>query len=159
MKMIENLETWLLYGGSLDERIRMAFDKAGYLGFIVFLFGGVGLGIYHRFSGRITSEVALWFSLLVVSTFVFAVTLAAQGATSLDTHKQRKALLSLGVLCVPVLYGLMWLLSKKNYIWYHGASPLALLGGAIIGSGVVVLFVWVVNALATKRSEKLSRTK
>ena len=159
MKMIQKVETWLLYGGSLDERIRMGFDKAGYLGFIVFLFGGVGLGIYHRFSGRITSEIALWFSLLVVSTFVFTVTLVAQGATSLDTHKQRKALLSLGVLCLPLLYALMWLLSKKVHIWYHGASPLALLGGAIIGSGVAVLFVWIVNSLASKRSEKLSRTE
>ena len=159
MKTIQNLETWLLYGGSLDERIRMGFDKAGYLGFIVFLFGGVGLGIYHRFCGSITSDIALWFSLLVLSTFVFTVTLVAQGATSLDTHKQRKSLLSLGITSLPLLYALMWLLSKKVHIWYHGASPLALLGGAIIGSGVAVLFVWIVNSLASKRSEKLSRTE
>jgi hypothetical protein len=159
MKMIQNLETWLLYGGSLDERIRMGFDKAGYLGFIVFLFGGVGLGIYHRFSGNITSDIALWFSLLVMSTFVFTVALVAQGATSLDTHKQRKALLSLGVASLPLLYALMWLLSKKVHIWYHGAGPFELLCGVIIGSSVVVLFVWIVNSLASKRIEKLSRTK
>ena len=48
MKMIQNLETWLLYGGSLDERIRMGFDKAGYLGFLVFLIGGAGLGSGFR---------------------------------------------------------------------------------------------------------------
>jgi|WetSurSiteA1Bulk_404760.scaffolds.fasta_scaffold00976_3 hypothetical protein len=159
MKIIQNLETWLLYGGSLDERIRMGFDKAGYLGFIVFLFGGVGLGIYHRFSGNITSDIALWFSLLVMSTFVFTVALVAQGATSLDTHKQRKALLSLGIASLPLLYVLMWLLSKKVNIWYHGASPFELLCGATIGSSVVVLFVWIVNSLASKRSENLSRTK
>jgi hypothetical protein len=159
MKIIQNLETWLLYGGSLDERIRMGLDKAGYLGFIVFLFGGVGVGIYHRFSGSFTSDIALWFSLLVVSTVVFTAALVAKGATSLDTHKQRKALLSLGVASLPLLYALMWLLSKKVHIWYYGASPFELLCGAIIGSGVVVLFVWIVNSLASKRSEHLSRTK
>jgi hypothetical protein len=159
MKMIQSMETWLLYGGSLDERIRMGFDKAGYLGFIAFLFGGVGLGIYHRLCGGITSDIALWFSLLVLSTFVFTVALVAQGATSLDTRKQRKALLSLGISSFPILYALMWLLSKKVHIWYYGASPIGLLCGAIIGSSVAVLFVWIVNSLASKRSEKLSHTK
>jgi hypothetical protein len=59
MKMIQNIETWLLYGGSLDERIRLGFDKAGCLGFLVMLFGGIGLEFYHRLSGKATLETYL----------------------------------------------------------------------------------------------------
>jgi hypothetical protein len=159
MKMIKNLETWLLYGGSLDERIRMGLDKAGYLGFLVMLFGGTGLAFYHRLSGRATPETFSWFGLLILACLVYSVALVARGATCLDTRKQQKALLKLGIFSVPFLYALMWLFSKKVNIWYQGASPIALLGMAITGSVVVVLFAWLMNNLARKRNETLSRTQ
>jgi hypothetical protein len=149
MKMIKNLETWLLYGGSLDERIRMGLDKAGYLGFIVMLFGGIGLEFYHRLSGRATPETYSWFGLLILACLVYSAALVARGATCLDTRKQQKAL----------LYALMWLFSKKVNIWYQGANPIALLGMAITGSVVVVLLTWLMNNLARKRNETLSRTQ
>ena len=159
MKMIQNIETWLLYGGSLDERIRMGFDKAGYLGFLVMLFGGIGLEFYHRLSGKATPATYSWFGLLILAGLVYSVALVARGATCLDARKQQKALLMLGVFGVPLLYALMWLFSKKVNIWYQGASTIALLGMAITGSVVVVLFTWLMNNLARKRNEKLSRTE